>query len=151
MKFFIVSALLMIFSSFVTAMSTQNNPSVTGYWQTFDDKTKKPSSVIAIAPEGQYYAGRIKTTFPVSQERLNTCALCKGDQKNKPIIGLMIIKNMACQPSYCKGGTILDPRNGKVYHATMRLINDGRYLKVRGYIGIPMFGKSVIWHRVSGK
>ena len=72
-------------------------------------------------------------------------------QKNKPILGLTIIKNMVCGAEFCAKGTILDPRNGDLYHATMKLVNQGQQLKVRGYLGISLFGKTVVWNRVSEK
>ena len=45
------------------------------------------------------------------------------------------------------GGEILDPKNGKTYRATMKLAEDGKKLIVRGYIGMPMFGRSQTWVR----
>ena len=85
------------------------------------------------------------------EKKLVYCHHCRDDRKNKPILGLTIIRNMRCQQGSCVGGTILDPRDGKVYRATMRLFDAGRLLKVRGYIGISLFGKSVVWARLSHK
>ena len=45
------------------------------------------------------------------------------------------------------GGAILDPDNGKIYKARMRLTDNGRTLIVRGFIGIPLFGRSQTWSR----
>jgi uncharacterized protein (DUF2147 family) len=45
------------------------------------------------------------------------------------------------------GGQILDPDNGKVYRSKIRLIDAGRKLDVRGYIGIPALGRSQVWLR----
>jgi uncharacterized protein (DUF2147 family) len=50
---------------------------------------------------------------------------------------------------YWKGGTILDPNNGKTYHSTLQLADNNKQATVRGYIGIPLFGRSQIWHRVA--
>ncbi len=45
------------------------------------------------------------------------------------------------------GGQILDPGNGKTYRSTMEITDSGKKLKVRGYIGVPMLGRTQIWIR----
>ena len=45
------------------------------------------------------------------------------------------------------GGQILDPSNGKVYKSKLTVIEDGNKINVRGYIGVPMLGRSQIWVR----
>jgi uncharacterized protein (DUF2147 family) len=46
------------------------------------------------------------------------------------------------------GGTVYDPTSGKTYKGTVTLI-DHNTLKLRGYIGISLFGRNVIWSRVA--
>lgn len=152
LKWMAVSCVMSMIFSLTVFASTQNNQSIVGYWQTIDGKTKKPSSVIAIQAKNGFYEGKIFKTYVMpNTPGVSRCVACRDDRKNKPILGLTIIRHMVCKPGYCSHGTILDPRNGKIYHATMRLINQGRQLKVRGYIGVPLFGKSVTWNRVSVK
>ena len=144
------SLLFVIFSSFAFASTALNTNSVAGYWQTISGKTKKPSSIIEIQQRGQFFEGFVAKTYPMpGVSTTSLCVACTGPQKNKPILGLTIIKNMQCLPDFCAHGTILDPRSGRVYHATMKLINHGQELRVRGYVGTPVFGKTVIWKRVS--
>ncbi|OGT47689.1 MAG: hypothetical protein A3E82_00905 [Gammaproteobacteria bacterium RIFCSPHIGHO2_12_FULL_38_11] len=151
-KFCIVNpflVFLMLIPSVIFAKSPENMNSVVGCWQTVDAKTHELSSIIEIKPSGKYFIGTIVKTYPQPGEKPSLCKHCKGDDKNKPTLGLTIIKNMICTPSYCSHGTILDPRHGSVYHATMQLIKGGEFIKVRGYIGIPLLGRTVVWHRVS--
>jgi len=126
--------------------------SVQGYWQTLDDKTKQPSSVIHIRSQGKFHTGKIVKIYPVDGVvKKDYCQDCKGVDKNKLVLGLTIVKKMVCQGGECKGGTILDPRDGKVYRAKMILVDHGRWLKVRGYIGIPLFGQTVYWRHITKK
>ena len=59
---------------------------------------------------------------------------CPGSDKDKPVVGLVIVKNLALDGKRYKEGTIMDPEDGKVYKAEMWL-DQGR-LKVRGYLGL---------------
>ena len=67
--------------------------------------------------------------------------------RSRPLIGLDLIAGFAREgDNEWTGGTIYDPRNGKTYKCRMSLQEDGS-LKVRGYVAIPLFGRTVIWTR----
>lgn len=67
--------------------------------------------------------------------------------KNAPVIGLVILNGLTKDGDEYVGGQILDPDNGKVYRSNVRLIDSGKKLSVRGYIGVPMLGRSQTWLR----
>ena len=71
------------------------------------------------------------------------------DVDGKPQCGLTIIT--AAEPTGLDEwtGTIADPRDGKTYHARLSLDDAGR-LHVRGYVGLPLFGQTVIWQPFQG-
>ncbi len=82
---------------------------------------------------------------------MRCAAQCKDDRANHPWLGLEIIRGMkqdADKPEKYVDGTILDPRDGKVYKANMTVTPDGQTLVVRGYIGISLLGKNQYWTRL---
>jgi len=107
-----------------------------GKWQTVDDKTGKVESTVDVYEQGGKVFGKITSlTEPNdAQGKPKVCTKCTGADKDKPIVGLVIVKNLALSGDRYKGGTILDPADGKVYKAEM-WVEDGK-LKVRGYLGI---------------
>ena len=121
-----------------------------GAWKTIDDATKKEKSVVRIVDNGGVYNGRIEKLLESTMAPDAVCKECTDDRKDKPVVGLLIVRNMkqsADDKSVFEGGDILDPANGKVYKAKMKLIDNGGKLDVRGYIGTPMLGRTQTWIR----
>ena len=119
-----------------------------GLWKNIDDKTGKPKAEIRISETNGVLQGRIEKLFrPADQDQNPICDKCDGADKGKPILGLSIINGMRKDGDEYNGGTILDPENGKVYKSKMKLEDGGRKLDVRGYIGVPMLGRSQTWVR----
>ena len=73
--------------------------------------------------------------------------MCKDDRKDKPIIGLVIVRKLNRKGDEYSGGDILDPDTGTVYRCKIRFAEDGRKLIVRGFVGLSLFGRSQIWTR----
>lgn len=148
-KVIIVLGLILAFIRCVYA--TDLNSAV-GYWKTIDDKTQQVSSIVQIwqDPHNHMYYGKIYKIFPENGHKAtDRCVNCKGAQQNKPMLGLQIIRNMVYRDGKYHDGYILDPRDGKEYHAQMRLADNGQLLKLRGYIGLPLFGKTAVWNRAT--
>jgi len=77
------------------------------------------------------------------------CDKCKDDRKDHTWLGLEIIRGMKPEGENKYGdGTILDPRDGKIYKATMKVTPDGQTLVVRGYIGFELLGQNQYWTRL---
>lgn len=146
MLFFII---LMGVSSVLYAKSFAIQSSVLGDWQTFDATSKKPASIITLYRKGDFVFGKVTKIYPINGAKsTDICVACHGEQHNKRILGLTVINKMICSDGRCHGGKILDPRDGKIYKSKMQIVGKGYYLNVRGYVGIPLFGKTVTWRRM---
>lgn len=119
-----------------------------GLWKNLDDVSGKPRALIRITESNGTLQGRIEKVFLAPTEDPNPkCDKCEGALKNAPIVGLVILSGLTKDGDEYVGGQILDPDNGKVYRSTLRLTNNGKKLSVRGYIGVPMLGRSQTWVR----
>jgi uncharacterized protein (DUF2147 family) len=103
--------------------------------------------IVTIELRGDKYFGHIVQSFtPGAQTRV--CSKCTDDRKDKPILGLEIIRNMSKRDEGYAGGEILDPDSGSTYRCKFHLEEGGQKLNVRGFIGFSLFGRSQTWVRV---
>jgi len=121
-----------------------------GLWRTIDDSSKKDKSLVRIVETNGVYTGKVEKIVDPDSPKDATCKECSDDRKDKPIVGMTIIRNVkasADDKDVFEGGDILDPNNGKVYRVKLKLIDNGSKLDVRGYIGTPMLGRTQTWVR----
>ena len=125
------------------------DPTAAGLWEKLD-QSGMPEAWFRIIECNGVYVGRIVNIFAQPDQDPSNwrCTQCEGDQKNAPILGIVLIKGMRRDGQSYEGGSILDPRDGSVYNALMQLSPDGRKLTVRGYIGLQILGQSEIWQRL---
>jgi len=142
----------LIIGLFATTVLASNLPasSPVGYWKTVDDVTGKPKSIVHIwKAENDSLMGKVIKLFPGKKIALNKfCTACDGDQRNKPIVGMVILSGLKANQAQWSKGRILDPENGRTYNCSVRLADSGKQLNVHGYVGIPLLGRSQTWHRV---
>jgi uncharacterized protein (DUF2147 family) len=118
-----------------------------GRWKTIDDVTGKAKSVVVIRTVNGELNGTIEKLFdpPVPHP---TCYLCSGDLKDRPLVGLQVLWGFQHDGDAWTGGRVLDPESGKIYHASLTLEDGGRSLRLRGYIGVPLLGRTEHWIRI---
>ncbi|MBK8965392.1 MAG: DUF2147 domain-containing protein [Saprospiraceae bacterium] len=120
-------------------------PSPIGTWRTTDDETGEVKSHIRIfEKDGQQFGKIVK----LMRENLNhLCDKCDGERKNKPVLNMVIIENMAYSDGHWQGGRVLYPREGKWYKLKYWLQpGNANCLVMRGYLG--PFYRTQYWHRV---
>ncbi len=124
-------------------------PSAVGLWEQVDESSGKAESWFRITERNGVYEGAIvKIFFKPGEDQNWVCDKCEGAERGAPVLGLTLIKGMRRKGDAYEDGTIMDPRDGSVYRALMRLSPDGRKLEVRGYLGISLFGRSQVWNRL---
>ena len=130
--------------------AAQATASPAGLWRTVDDNTKKDKSLVRIVESNGVYSGKVEKLLDPATPPDAVCKDCSDERKDKPILGMTIIRNMkqsADDKNVFEGGDILDPNNGKVYKSKLKLVDNGAKLDVRGYIGVPMLGRTQTWIR----
>ena len=130
--------------SFVMSLTNQIN-TIEGTWITQDDETgRKKSEVLIYKENGKLYGKITKLLLPEDEGK--KCINCKGKNKNQPIEGMVIIKDLELEDDTWEDGTILDPKSGKVYDCYIGF-QDSNTLKVRGFLGFSLLGRTQIWKR----
>ncbi len=135
--------LILILSIFFT--TTGFSQTIFGAWNSFDEETNKIESVIEIYEKDTKAFAKIISIKDANKSSAR-CVECDGKRKNEPILGMNILTGLKKDGDEWSGGKILDPKNGKEYKCYLQLLDDNT-LKLRGYIGISMFGRTAIWKR----
>ena len=123
---------------------------IEGDWKTIDDKTGAVRSVVRIQAKGGEWEGVIHQRLDPNVQPDARCTACPGDRKDQPMQGLTIIRGLkahADEADVWEGGTILDPESGTEYRLKVRLNAKGQQLEVRGYVGLPLLGRTQVWLR----
>lgn len=133
---------------FICAALIFQSQTVLGKWKTIDDETGEAKSIVEIYEQNGVVYGKVIQLFrKPNEEQDPVCDKCEDDRKGQKVMGMIIIRDMKLQDGYYKGGTICDPKNGKVYKCEMWLKSgDSNALELRGYLG--WFFRTQTWYRV---
>jgi uncharacterized protein (DUF2147 family) len=133
----------------LASLSAFAQMSPVGLWKTIDDDSKKEKSLVRIKESNGVYSGTIEKLLDPSSKQDAVCDKCTDDRKDKPVLGMTILRNLkqsADDKAVYDGGDIVDPNNGKVYRTRLKPVEDGKKLEMRGYIG--PFYRTQVWIRV---
>lgn len=119
---------------------------IVGIWLTAG---KEPAKIQIYKSGGKYHGKIVWLKYPTSngKQKVDNNNPDKS-KRNQPIIGLLILKDFNFDSGEWEDGTIYDPESGKTYDCNISL-KDKDTLKVRGYIGISLFGRTESWTRSS--
>ncbi|AFR36003.1 hypothetical protein B739_1405 [Riemerella anatipestifer RA-CH-1] len=134
-----------MFATMALMFSVMSYAQIEGKWKTIDDETGQAKSIVEIfkKSDGKYYGKVVQLLIKPADPN---CSLCKDDRKGKPILGMEVIRGIKKDGNTFDGGTITNPKNGKVYKCSIE--REGNKLNVRGYIGISIAGRTQVWHKV---
>ena len=135
--------------AFVAHVAAFAQATPVGLWKTIDDDTKKEKSLVRVTDSGGVLSGSIEKLLDPATKPDAVCDKCSDERKDKPLLGLVILRNLkqsSDDPDWWDGGDITDPKNGKTYRARVRPIEGGTKLQMRGYIG--PFYRTQTWIRV---
>jgi uncharacterized protein (DUF2147 family) len=120
-----------------------------GLWKTIDDKDGSAKSEIRIIEANGVVSGKVERILDPEAKPGEKCVECSDERKDQPILGMEILRGLkkADGKDVWEGGNVLDPKNGKIYKATVTPIEGGQKLQMRGYIGF--FYRTQTWIRVN--
>ena len=141
----LLSLLLLLFSLSAVA---QKGDAVIGKW-----KNGEGTGIVEIyRTTSGHYAGKIIWLKEPIDPETGKPKLDKRNpdesKRNVPTLGLINMHGFKYneEENVWEDGTIYDPKNGKEYSCKMEL-KDNNTLKVRGYIGVSMIGRTDTWTR----
>ena len=145
---FFTLTIVILTSIVATSFRTIENPAdaIVGVWLTAGDDNAK----VEIFESNTKYYGKIvwlKNPIRDGGKALDVNNPDVSKRKN-PIIGLQIISGFEYNPDdkIWENGKIYDPQSGKTYSCNIK--KEGNKLKVRGYIGFSLLGRTEIWTKV---
>ena len=118
-----------------------------GLWKTIDDDGKTEKSLVRIVEAGGAVSGTVEKIFDAAKAA-EVCQKCTDERKDKPVAGMTIIRGAKKgEDGVWTGGEILDPNKGTVYKLHLKPVDGGKKLEVRGYVGMPLLGRTQTWIR----
>lgn len=136
---------LLILALCTLSVFAQKNDDILGKWI-----NPSGEGQIEIYKKGDKYFGKLVWIKEPNDESGKPKTDVKNPNtslRNKPLLGLEILKDFVFEDKKWTDGNIYDPKTGKTYSCTMTIKENGQ-LNIRGYIGISLIGRSESWKRV---
>ncbi|VVD60997.1 hypothetical protein PPN31114_00097 [Pandoraea pneumonica] len=118
-----------------------------GVWQIIDDKSGEPKALITITEKDGEFVGALTRSLGRHDALDRVCSACTDWRKGHKLQGLQIIRGLHKEGDEYTGGKILDPDSGTEYGCKVRVVDGGKKLEVRGYLGVTLLGRTQTWVR----
>lgn len=147
----VIQAISILFLS-LTVLCHSSSSTIVGTWQTIGDYDGEPKSIVKIykGQNGKYY-GKVMEYIDPQLDTNEICAKCPPEdyRHNQKVIGMNIITGLIASKDLtsASGGKVLHPPSGRIYNFSMRVIDNGKKMEVRGFIGLELLGRSQTWIR----
>jgi uncharacterized protein (DUF2147 family) len=138
-------ALLSLAGAARAQQPSQKLQNAIGHWQVVDSDGKPGGHVDTYLENGKLF-GRVTLPRP-GRKPTDVCDKCSGEYKNRPILGMVILRNFRPEGDDWVDGIAIDPENGKEYKGKVWAIGNDQ-LGMRGFIGISLFGRTETWVRM---
>ena len=136
--------LFFFFTLLTWQLSVVSAQTVVGKWYSLDPEDQKETIIELYVKEGKLF-GKIVALLQ-NEDKNKTCHKCPKEFKDKPLLGLEILRGFSLEDNIWTKGVILVPKTGREYKCNIS-IDDKQRLVIRGYIGFSLLGRSTYWYR----
>ena len=133
---------LLLFSTLILHANSFANSGpdvIVGEWLSQEKDGK-----ISIFKQGDKFYGKISWGKTPGRKDTNNPDV---KLRNRDLIGLVILQDFKYTGSAWEDGKIYDPKSGKTYDCILKVKDNNKILEIRGYVGVPMFGRTATWTR----
>ena len=118
---------------------------VVGHWQVLNSDGSPNGKVDTYLVNGKLF-GKVTEMRPGRTPK-DVCDKCSGEYKNQLILGMVLMRDFHPDGDDWVEGTVVDPENGKEYKGKIWAVGNNT-LKMRGYVGISLLGRTESWVRI---
>lgn len=123
--------------------------SYAGYWITYDGKSPHPRSIVKFTQKNDLVVGKNFLMFYTTDQPEKTCKKCGLPYRNKSLIGIPIFEGHLNPKKMKQPCKVYHTGDGRHFSCYFFLNSTGDILTIRVYVGLPLFGRTLKWRRIS--
>ncbi|MDR0367639.1 MAG: DUF2147 domain-containing protein [Bacteroidales bacterium] len=149
MRYKIVIFLAFFMATSVAGLAQSKADRICGLYYVEDPETGEGSQIQIYKTSNGLYEGKVVwmqyPNLPDGKPRRDV-KNPDPQKRNQTNVGIVIVKGFVYDASddEWENGSIYNPTSGKTYRCFMKFESDNK-LKVRGYLGVSLLGKTIIW------